>query len=134
MPNFKTEDNKGFYKNILFGCLISLVAVLLILLLFAVIMVAVDINPKFASVLSSLALAAGGIIGSRFSSAKNGRKGLIGGLLSGCVLFISLTLAGMLVGRAEFSAISVIHFAIAVLSCCIGGILGVNSAGKRKIV
>lgn len=133
MPNFKTDDNKKFYINILIGAAVAAAVTVAVMLIIAAVMAAFSIGEEYASPLSTVSLAAGGIIGARLAAIKNGKKGLLCGSLTALILFLVITVAGMFVND-KFSVMTFIHFIVSVLSCCIGGILGVNKTEKRKIV
>lgn len=134
MKNFKTDNTKkDFYKNALIGAGISLIITALIFVLMAVLMIVFDIGNAYASPLSSIALALGAFFGSMVAARKNGRRGMITGLVCGLILFgIILLVAAFL--SDSFTIMTLLHFIITISASLIGGIVGVNKSEKRKII
>lgn len=134
MPDIKNDKtNEKFWINILTGAAIAAVITIGAMLLAAVIMTAAGGMRAYASPIAGVTLCIGTIIGARFAAFKNGSRGLICGSLTALVLFAVLTVAGMFVNNG-FTVMTLIHFAISLLSGCIGGILGVNRTEKRKVI
>lgn len=121
------------YKNIVFGILISVLVTAAALFAFSLVMFFTDLDVYLAAPLASLALAAGCITGSYFSARREKRRGLLTGLLVSGIQFAILSLVGLIISSDSFGILFLLHAAVMLLSGCIGGICGVNSATKNKI-
>lgn len=133
MPVINNEDYKKLIKSVLFGTVAAVCITVIVLFLAAIIITVAGVSSRFASPISSVALAIGSILGGRFSASKNGKKGLLCGLLTGLAIFLIITVTGMFLNN-NFSLMTLIHFVVIFLASGIGGILGVNKSQKRKIV
>lgn len=133
MPEIKKDENKKFFISILFGIAAAFIITMFVMFIMAVVITLADAGSRFASPLSSLALAVGCIAGGAFSATKNGRRGILCGVFTAAGVIIIITAVGLITG-SSFSVMSLIHFAVAFLSAGIGGIIGVNKTEKRKII
>lgn len=122
-----------FVRFVLLGALISVVAVFLILFIFAVIMHFADLDFLWAGPLASIALSVGCLVGGNFSAKKIKSRGLLSGFSVSIILFLIITIIGLICNFADFGMLTLIHAVIMFLSGGIGGIIGVNSAHKNKI-
>lgn len=134
MQNNKNKGNTSFYINILIGAAIGIGITFLMLLIIAAIMVLLNIGSNYSSVLSSIAVALGGFIGSYFAARKNGSKGLINGAAVAVVMYIIISVVALFVNQGGLTLMSLIRGVILLLASCIGGITAVNKQQKRKIV
>ncbi len=134
MSAYKKEiSTKQFYINILLGAAVGVAVTFAVLLIFAAIMLLFNININMASPLSSIALAIGSGLGGYISAYKNKAKGFICGLINAGILFLLVAVIGLILSN-NITLMSLIHFAVTVLSSLIGSILGVNKADKIKVV
>ncbi|CDA73197.1 putative uncharacterized protein [Ruminococcus sp. CAG:579] len=130
--------SKKRYRNLLSGAagmLLSALAgfslVFLGLLLFSFIMTRIDVSEPVLSVLTSLALCVGAYVGGYTASRRRRRNGLLMGVCCGLFMFLVIfALSYFFAGTAGgFSASAKL---IMTLVCAgTGGVIGVNSAGRR---
>lgn len=125
--NEDTAMVKKFVRPILVGVCVGALSCLVILLVMAAIMAAVDV-PKVA--VTPLAIAAGafgacisGFVGARIAK----EKGLLFGAACGLLLFAIVLLAGFAVLKDIRGANILIKLAVMVICGAIGGIIGVNT-------
>lgn len=105
-----------------------------LLLLFALLMTAVDM-PSAASVALSTVAAALGALVSGFTAAKlKGCKGLVNGLIAGGILFAVILVISMCVSTAQFTMLTPARLIVCLLMAGIGGVMGVNMGRKRKMI
>lgn len=133
MPEIKNENYKKFLKSVLIGTVAAVCITIFLLFTESLVITVCGIPLSFASAISSIALAIGTLCGGMISALKNGKNGMICGVITAVLLFIIITVVGLIV-KNSFSVISLIHLTVTVLSGCIGGILGVNKTEKRKII
>lgn len=113
---------------------VGIVVTLLSMLLMAVLSAAVGLGEATASPLASVCAAAGSLCAAFLCSKKIGSGGLLNGLICGAVMFLIVLLISLAVDRSGVTLMTLFHFVIILLAALIGGILGVNSGNKRKIV
>lgn len=135
------NDNKFFenrdypiYKPIIIGIIAGSIATAVVLLIMALILTLWDFSPDAAVPMSSIALAIGSFTAGILASKLYRRKGLLLGLLTGLFLFMIITLISLAVSKTGFSLFTLIRFFIIVLSSVIGGIMGVNTGNRKKII
>ena len=117
-------------KGMIFGGFITL-----ILLVLAALVLSLGALPLGASfIMASLAVAFGGFFGGLISAKKLGQKGLICGMLCGFFMFLLLSVVSLIAFQATPGVSTLTRLIIYLLAGAIGGIIGVDSAAKRKIV
>ena len=110
------------------GILVTIVA----LLGAATLCLAADIGDNMSSAISGLCAGAGALAAGFVSAKKIGSSGLINGGVCGVVLYVLILFLSLFISEKGFSVITIIHFAIVLISSLAGGVLGVNSASKRR--
>ena len=121
-------------KPILKGGILGLAVILILFVLLALILASGIIPLSASPAIACIAIAVGAFL-SGFSTAKaTGKNGLLMGALCGFVLFLIFTIIGMSAFASTPSASTLIRLIIFVTAAAIGGIIGVGSADKRKIV
>ncbi len=113
---------------------IAVVTVVAAILLFSLFMTVVDIPKDYAFPLSSVALGIGSFIGSRFAAKKLMEKGYLCGIILGLLLFVIFTIVAIIVGGAQFTALTPLRLIISVLMGMLGGISGINTKSTRSLV
>lgn len=104
------------------------------MLLLSGLMLATDMSESYCSVLSGVSSGVGGLVAGFLASKKIKSGGIINGLICGAIIYAFILFFSLFLSDKGFSLITVYHSLITVISSIIGGILGVNSAHKRKIV
>ncbi len=118
--------------TLLAGMLIGLAASLIMLLIFSLVMTMRDVPQGIVPTLSAVSVALGSFAGG-FTGAKLHKKsGLAIGAVTGFLMCLLLTLAGLAVQGAGMGASVLIKLVISLAAGGIGGIIGVNSHKRRK--
>ena len=126
-------STRDFYINVLLGAAVAAGTILLTMLIAAAFMVFLDIKVRYASPIASVCAALGTLAGGYFAAIKNKSKGIVNGFFVAIIIYLLIGIVALFMG-SKFTAMSVIHLAVILLSGCIGGILGVNKNTKRKII
>lgn len=126
MVNVK-ENNSNGIVIILKGSLISIIATIVLLMVFAAVLTYSNINensmPTVIIVVTALCI----LIGSQITTSKIKRNGIVNGALVGAIYILALYLISSIISK-DFSLniYSIIMMATSILIGGIGGIIGVN--------
>lgn len=126
MVNVK-ENNSNGIVIILKGSLISIIATIVLLMIFAAVLTYSNINensmPTVIIVVTALCI----LVGSQITTSKIKRNGIVNGALVGGIYILALYLISSIISK-DFSLniYSIIMMATSVLIGGIGGIIGVN--------
>ena len=126
MVNVK-ENNSNGIVIILKGTLISIIATIVLLMIFAAVLTYSNINensmPTVIIVVTALCI----LVGSQITTSKIKRNGIVNGALVGAIYILALYLISSIISK-DFSLniYSIIMMATSVLIGGIGGIIGVN--------
>ncbi len=126
MVNVK-ENNSNGIVIILKGTLISIIATIVLLMIFAAVLTYSNINensmPTVIIVVTALCI----LIGSQITTSKIKRNGIVNGALVGAIYILALYLISSIISK-DFSLniYSIIMMATSILIGGIGGIIGVN--------
>lgn len=126
MVNVK-ENNSNGIVIILKGSLISIIATIVLLMIFAAVLTYSNINensmPTVIIVVTALCI----LVGSQITTSKIKRNGIVNGALVGAIYILALYLISSIISK-DFSLniYSIIMMATSVLIGGIGGIIGVN--------
>ena len=126
MVNVK-ENNSNGIVIILKGSLISIIATIVLLMIFAAVLTYSNINensmPTVIIVVTALCI----LIGSQITTSKIKRNGILNGALVGAIYILALYLISSIISK-DFSLniYSIIMMATSILIGGIGGIIGVN--------
>ena len=136
--NSKKQEKSGFGEEILrpsvFGGILGIALIILIVSLMALIMSFGIIPIKAAPLMSSVSTALGGFLGGKFAAKKSGKNGIVVGALTGAILFVIFSIFSLIVFKSAPSAATLIRAIIFITSSAVGGIIGVGSSDKRKII
>ncbi len=123
-------------KLVIYGLsvLFGLVMILGALLLASIVLLAADLPEIFVSPLSAICAGAGAFSAGFLSSKKIRSGGLLNGVVCGMAVYALIFIISLIFSPAGFSAISFIHFAIVIILALLGGVLGVVSQVKRKLI
>ena len=121
-------------KPIVRGIIVGIVVIAILFVLFALVMSFNILPISAATVVSSIAIAAGSFLSGFFAAKKLTKNGLIIGTICGFLLFILFTIIGIAAFGSAPGASTLIRLLIFVTSGAIGGIIGVGNTNKRKIV
>lgn len=126
MVNVK-ENNSNGIVIILKGTLISIIATIVLLMIFATVLTYSNINensmPTVIIVVTALCI----LVGSQITTSKIKRNGIVNGALVGAIYILALYLISSIISK-DFSLniYSIIMMATSILIGGIGGIIGVN--------
>lgn len=126
MVNVK-ENNSNGIVIILKGTLISIIATIVLLMIFAAVLTYSNINensmPTVIIVVTALCI----LLGSQITTSKIKRNGIVNGALVGAIYILALYLISSIISK-DFSLnfYSIIMMATSILIGGIGGIIGVN--------
>lgn len=126
MVNVK-ENNSNGIVIILKGSLISIIATIVVLMIFAAVLTYSNINgnsmPTVIIVVTALCI----LVGSQITTSKIKRNGIVNGALVGAIYILALYLISSIISK-DFSLniYSIIMMATSILIGGIGGIIGVN--------
>ena len=111
--------------------LIGIVIVLLCLLLFSFIMTKFDAPEPMVSVMSSLALCIGAYSGGYIASKKRRQNGLLIGVITGIIIYCVVFFAGVFFAKSSITFSFLSKMIMTLICAAVGGVIGVNSRGKR---
>ena len=126
MVNVK-ENNSNGIVIILKGSLISIIATIVLLMIFAAVLTYSNINensmPTVIIVVTALCI----LVGSQITTSKIKRNGIVNGALVAAIYILALYLISSIISK-DFSLniYSIIMMATSILIGGIGGIIGVN--------
>lgn len=121
-------------KPVLKGGILGL-AIILILFVFLALILASGILPLSATpAIACVAISIGAFFAGLSTAKATGKNGLLTGALCGFILFLLFTIIGMAAFASAPGTSTVIRLVIFVTAAAIGGIIGVGSADKRKII
>lgn len=126
MVNVK-ENNSNGIVIILKGTLISIIATIVLLMIFAAVLTYSNINENSMSTVIIVVTALCILVGSQITTSKIKRNGIVNGALVGAIYILALYLISSIISK-DFSLniYSIIMMATSILIGGIGGIIGVN--------
>ncbi len=129
----KSFSKYNLIKPLTVGLIFSVIVSLIIMLISAVAVTNLDANEETVMILSITSMSIGAFFGGIVSAKLFRQKGFLVGALNGIIFFFLITFISFIVSQEPVSAVSLIKLITFVLSSVIGGIVGVNTAKKRKI-
>ncbi len=111
--------------------IVGIILILLCLIIFSYVMTKIDVSDELTSVMSSLAICIGAYTGGYIASKRRRRNGLVLGALTGLIIFFIIFFAGIFFAKSSISFGFVSKLIMTVICAAVGGIIGVNSKGKR---
>jgi len=123
-----------FFRPLLKGGLLGLAVILILFVLLALILASGIIPLSACPAIACIAIAIGAFLAGLSTAKSTGKNGLIIGALCGFVLFLIFTIIGMAAFASTPGVSTIIRLIIFVTASAIGGIVGVGSADKRRIV
>ena len=112
--------------------IIGMIVIVLAVLGASAICLAADIGDNMSSAISGVCAGLGCFVAGYLSSRKIGSAGLINGGICGVIIYLFILFLSLFISEGGFSLVTALHSAIAVTSSLAGGVIGVNSANKRK--
>ena len=131
------EINYKFNEKLVIYIISSVAGVILItlaLLFAAAVCLSSDLGETCDSVISGVCIGLGTLVAGFISSKKIGSGGILGGLICSAIIYLLIFIISLIMGGGPVTPITLYHFLIAILCGAIGGVLGVNSSRKRKLI
>ncbi len=126
MENMQIGQNRTLI-NILKGVGISLIATVIMLIIFSIILTYTNINENVINPVIMIITAISILIGSSLGNVKIRKNGLInGGMIGAIYILIIYLISSILNWRFSLSVQSLIMIVIAIVFGILGGIIGVN--------
>ena len=126
MENMQVNENKTII-NILKGVGISLIATVILLIIFSIILTYTNIQESAINPVIMIITAISILIGSSLGNIKIKKNGLVnGGLIGGIYILIIYLISSILNWKFSLNIQSVIMIVTAVIFGILGGIIGVN--------
>lgn len=136
--NSKTNDKSSGLKHLMRPVVLGSISGFAVILIMFVIMALVLSTGVFSfessSLLASVSVAVGSFFAGLTAAKKAGKNGLFTGAVTGVLLFLIFTAVSLLVFKSSPSVSTLIRLILFVIGSSIGGIIGVGSSDKRKIV
>ena len=126
MENMQINENRTLI-NILKGVGISLIATLVMLIIFSIILTYTNIEENVINPVIMIITAISILIGSSIENTKLKKNGLInGGMIGGCYILIIYLISSILNWKFSLNVNSIIMIVAANIFGILGGIIGVN--------
>lgn len=127
MGYIKNQSSSNYIIDIVKGTIIGLIVTILLILLFTFILTYTKLSENLIPVINSIIMILGITSGSIFISRKIDKKGwLSGGLIGILYFFLILLLSTIFIKDFTIDKYSLIKGLIAVITGCIGGMIGIN--------
>lgn len=124
--------SSAFLRSAGIGAGTGILSIILILVLLSGFMTFRDIPHAMVEPLAVTAAALGGFIGGFVSSRLHGEKGMAAGLCSGVMIFFPVALYSLFTGSFGLGSSALLKLITILLAASSGGVMGVNTGGKRK--
>ncbi len=131
--DFSKKDTVNKKSAYLVGAMLGVLSTLAAMLIFAAVLLFLNIDRAYATPFATISLAVGSFIASRYTAKKIGDKGYVVGLIIGIVVFVLITVISLILGNS-LSLNTLFHFIIIMLSSLVGGITGVNQDKHKKYI
>lgn len=114
--------------------IVGIVAVTLTMFLAASICLALDMSDNFSSLVSGICLGVGAVVSGFLTGKKIKCGGIINGIFCGIIMYLIVFFLSLFISENGFTIVTLSHSLITVISSAIGGVLGVNTSSKRKVI
>ncbi len=130
---FSKKDTVNKKSAYIIGGILGVLSSLAAMLVFAVVLLILNIDRAYAAPFATISVAFGSFIASRSAAKKIGDKGYLTGLIIGIIVFTFITALSLILGNG-LTINTLFHFIIILLSSLAGGIMGVNSKRHKKLI
>jgi len=130
--NGSTERN--IYKPIIWGVVSGLLSIFVAMLLMAFVITKIDFSESVSLTLATIAIVVGTFFSGFVSARLFKRRGLFVGLITGLLVFMLLVVISLALTSSSISTLFLIRLVMVAFSSSLGGIVGVNTVNRRKIV
>ena len=134
LKNLNGQAENNIYKPIIWGVVSGLFSIFVVMLLMAFVLTKSDFSESVSLMLATMAIAIGTFFSGFVSARLFKRRGLFIGLITGLLTFVLLVIISLASTDTTISSLLLIRLALVAVSSSLGGIFGVNSVNKRKII
>ncbi len=131
----RSRKKSGALLSNVCGTLLSAVCGFIVvfaaILLFSFLMTKIDVSDSVLSVLTSVALCTGAYVGGYISARRRRQNGLLMGLLCGLFMFTVIFVVSYFFAGTAGGFSGSAKFVMTLVSAAFGGIIGVNTRGRR---
>lgn len=131
------ESKYNISEKIVIYVIASLIGVIIMfcgILLAAAVCLACDLPDSFSPTISVVAMGLGTFFAGFLAAKKIKSAGIINGAATGGIIYLLIFFASLILSGSGFSMVTVYHLLIALLSAAIGGIAGVNSLSRKRLI
>lgn len=119
----------GFLKGIIWALGLTLVLLTVSSLIITYTPVSESVIPVLSMLCAVVSVAIGGMVSAKTASSKGYLKGALCGITYILVLYI---IASLVSEQVSFTSHTLVMFVIGIIVGALGGIMGINSGGRRK--
>ena len=130
----KSEPQNKYLKPLIVGVLTAIIVTVGVILISALFFVIRDMPKTAAMPIALVASGLGSFVGAVVAAKTMREQGIIIGGLTGFTVFSLSLIISLFVSEGPLTAFTIIKFIVMTLSGALGGVLGVNSAAKRKMI
>ncbi len=130
----KTEPQNRYIRPLIVGTVTAVIVTVSIILISALFFVIRDMPKASAMPIALVASGLGAFVGAVAAAKTMREQGIIIGGLTGFAMFAITLIVSLFASEGPLTAFTLIKFIVMTLSGALGGILGVNSAAKRKMI
>lgn len=132
-----SESNYNVAEKIVIYIIASIVGVIVMfcaILLAAGVCLACDLPDSFSPTISVISMGIGTFLAGFLSAKKIKSSGIFNGAATGGIIYLLIFFISLILSNSGFSMVTVYHMLISVLAAAIGGIIGVNSLSKKRLI
>ncbi len=130
----RNEPQNKYLRPLLVGLAVGAAVTTAIICICAMFFVIRDMPQSAAMPIALVSSGLGAFIGGVAAARAMKEQGMIIGGLCGFALFSVTFIVSLFVGNGSFTVFTLLKFIIMTLAGALGGILGVNSSAKRKMI
>ena len=121
------------WQTVALGAGVGIATTVVLMLAFAAVLASVDVPSGAPSIISSICLGLGALLGGFIAAKRNGRNGMIVGFLTGVAVFFVFAIIALMLGSA-LGIPFLIRLLVAASFAAVGGILGINLRRHRRYI
>ena len=130
----KSDTQNRYIRPLIVGTVTAVVVTAAVILISALFFVIRDMPKTAAMPIALVASGLGSFVGAVAAAKTMREQGIIIGALTGFTMFAITLMVSLFASEGPLTAFTLIKFIVMTLSGALGGILGVNSAAKRKMI
>lgn len=127
MSYFKKQNSSSYFIDVIRGTIIGLMLTILLILIFTITLTYTKLSEELIPLINSVIMILGITSGAIFTSRKLERKGWLSGGLIGILYFIIIFfISALFVKNFVMDKYLLIKGLLAIITGCIGGMIGIN--------